>query len=214
MYKKTDMDTLSILFGSTLRVKMIRLFLFNPDGAFDVDVLLAKMAVKPREMKEEIVFLKKLGLIKTSKVIKVLVIKKSKKITSKKKKVVAWTLDSRFKYVDHLTDFMVKTHSVENKAILKKLERAGKIKAVLVSGVFTRTPEARLDMFVVGDNIKSASMDRIMKSIESDMGKDIRYAVLSVPDFSYRKSMNDKLVRDVLDYPHQVLLDKIGLPAQ
>lgn len=208
------METLSTLFGSTLRVKMIRLFLFNPETVFDFDQLVEKMVVKPRCIEEEVSFFKKLGLIKSTKVTKLVTVKKGKKIVTKKKKIGAWSMDQKFKYVDALTDFMIKTHSVENKAILKKIERAGRVKAVLVSGVFTRTPEARLDIFVVGDNIKDSSMNKIIKSIESDMGKDIKYAVLSVPDFSYRKSMNDKLVRDVFDYPHQVLLDKIGLPTK
>lgn len=202
-----------MLFGSSVRVKMIRLFLFNPEFAFDFDQLQKKMAVKDKELHQEILFLKKLGLIKQSKVLKMVTEKKGKKVTTRKKKVFVWTLNQKFSFIDSLTDFFVKTHSVENKSIIRKLERAGKIKMVLVSGIFTRTPDARLDMFVVGDNIKDSSIDKVIKSIESDMGKDIRYAVLSVPDFSYRKSMNDKLVRDVLDFPHHVLVDKIGVSS-
>jgi hypothetical protein len=207
------MDTLSILFGSAVRVKMMRLFLFNANSAFDVDVVSDRMAAKVKEIEDEISFMKKLGLIRPLKLIKIVQIKKKGKTLEAKKRVNAWTLDPRFKYIEALTDFLVKTHSVENKAILRKLERAGKIKAVLVSGIFMRDTESRLDMFVVGDNVKSASMDRIIRSIESEMGKDIRYAVLSAPDFAYRKSMNDKLVRDVLDFPHTVLVDKIGLAS-
>lgn len=205
------MDTLSILFGTALRVKMMRLFLFNPGVSFDFEQIQGKMSVKPKEIQEEITFLKKVNLIKNLKIVKLVSIKKGKKVISKKKKVSAWTMDQKFKYTEALTDFLVKTHSVENKAIVKRLEKAGKIRLVLVSGVFTRNPEARLDMFVVGDNIKDSSIDRIIKSIESDMGKDIRYAVLSAPDFAYRKSMNDKLVRDVLDFPHHILVDKLGI---
>lgn len=208
------MDTLGTLFGKAVRVKMLRLFLFNPGATFDFDDLQKKMAIKDRELFEEVSFLKKLGLVKQSKVSKLVTVKKGKRVETRKKKVLAWTLDQKFKLIDALTDFFVKTHSVENKAILKKLERAGKIKMVLVSGIFTRTPDARLDMFVVGDNIKDSSIDKVMKSIESDMGKDIRYAVLSVLDFSYRKSMNDKLVRDVLDFPHHILVDKIGVSSR
>jgi hypothetical protein len=63
----------------------------------------------------------------------------------------------------------------------------------------------------VGDNVKTGYIDRIVKGIESDMGKDIRYSVLSGADYAYRISMNDKLVRDVLDFPHTILVDKIGI---
>jgi hypothetical protein len=205
------MDTLSALFGTTLRVKMMRLFLFNKGDSFDIGQIEAKTSAKAREIEKDADFMKKIGLVKPLKVAKTVFIKKGKKTLEKKVKVRAWTLDPRFKFVDALTDFLVKTHSVENRAIVKKLEKAGKIKAVLVSGVFMRDSEARLDMFVIGDNIKSSSMDRIVRSIESDMGKDIRYAALSTPDFAYRKSMNDKLIRDVLDFPHTILVDKIGI---
>ncbi|HVT75375.1 MAG TPA: hypothetical protein VHD69_03140 [Candidatus Paceibacterota bacterium] len=205
------MDTLSLLFGSTLRLKMLRLFLLNPEGIFDIDNLTTKMSVKARAIETETAFLKKLGLVKSSKVMKRVEIKKGKKLIAKKVRMSAWTLDERFKYRDALSDFLTRIHPVEHKAIVKRLERAGRIKAVVVSGIFTGQPESRLDMFVVGDNVKNSSMDRIVRGIESDMGKDIRYVVVSGPDYAYRVSMNDKLVRDVIDFPHTILLDKIGI---
>ena len=205
------MVILSQLFGSELRVRMMRLFLFNPDKAFDMAYIQGKAAAKPRELEGELAFLKKLGLLKEAKVSKPVVVRKGKKELRKKVRESVYSLDQKFKYRDALSEFLVKTHSLENRAVVKKLEKAGKIKAVLLAGIFTGQPESRLDLFVVGDNVNASSMDRIVRSIESDMGKDIRYAVLSAPDFAYRLSMNDKLVRDVIDYPHRVLVDKIGI---
>jgi hypothetical protein len=189
------MDILSKLLGSELRVKMLRLFLFNPEHVSDLAYIEGKTNERPRTLEKELVFLRKIGLVKKFKT----------------KKLKGYILDPKFKYKDALSDFLVKTHSLENKAVVKRLEKAGRIKAVLISGIFTGNTDSRFDLFVVGDNVKSASMDRIVKGIESDMGKDIRYAVLSGPDFAYRVSMNDKLVRDVIDFPHTVLVDKIGI---
>jgi len=205
------MVILSQLFGSELRLRMMRLFVFNGDRAFDIDYLIGKTDAKTRDIEKEISFFKKIGLVKAKKVTKIFQIKKGKKTVQKRKKVRAYALDQRFKYLAALSDFLVKTHSLENKAVIKRLEKAGRIKAIVVSGIFTGQADSRLDLFVIGDNVRTSSMDRIVRGIESDMGKDIRYAVLSAPDFAYRVSMNDKLVRDVLDYPHTILLDKIGL---
>lgn len=208
------MDTLSQLFGSTLRVKMMRLFLFNIGSIFDADYIVGKTGSKIKEIEAEAAFMKKVGLVKQTKVSKIITVKKGKKVSEKKVTVKAWTLDTKFEFIDALTGFLVKTHSVEYKSMLKKLDRAGKIKAVLVSGVFIQNADARLDMFVVGDGINSSSMEKAIKSIESDMGKDIRYTVLSTQDFSYRVGMNDKLIRDIFDFPHKILIDKIGLPSK
>ncbi len=209
------MDTLSLLFGSVLRVKMMRIFLFNPGRPFDVEYIEGKTNAKAREIIKEASFFKKLGLIKSKKLFKVISIKKGKKkdkkVKEKKKKVSGWVLDRNFKYIDALTDFLVRTHSLEHRAIVCRLEKAGRMKAVIVSGIFMGDAESRLDLFIVGDNVRSGSIDRIVRGIESDMGKDIRYAVLSGPDFAYRVNMNDKLVRDVLDFPHIILVDKIGI---
>jgi hypothetical protein len=204
-------DTLETLFGSPLRLKIIKLFVFNADKQFDMDAIALRMNAKPRAIGEEIAYAKKLGLAKQSTISKMVQVKKGKKVVEKKKKVPAWSLDLKFKLIEPLADFLVRTQSLEHRAIVRRLEKAGKVKVVIVSGIFMRDAESRLDLFVIGDNIKTQAIDRVVKGIEADMGKDIRYVVLSVPDFSYRKSMNDKLVRDVMDYPHTVLVDKIGI---
>jgi hypothetical protein len=194
------MDTLSKLFGTELRVKMIRFFLFNPDASFDLDQIEKKMLSRKKVVAKEILSLKKLGLVR-----------EVKKTLENKKKVKAFLLDPKFEFAESLSEFFVRIHSLDHKSIVKKIEKTGKVKLVLISGIFTRDLESRLDLFVVGDNVNSASMDRIVKGIEAGMGKDIRYAVLSAPDFAYRMGMNDKLIRDIFDYPYQLLVDKLGV---
>ncbi len=193
------MDTLSKLFGTELRVKLMRLFLFNPGAIFALEDMEKKGQAKKREVIKEIEFLKKLGIVKVVKK------KQGRKVER------FYSLEQKFQFVDALSDFLVRTHSLEHRAIVKKIEKTGRIKAVIISGIFTRDLESRLDMFVVGDGVKSSTFDRLVKNIESEMGKDIRYALISGPDFAYRTSMNDKLIRDVFDYPHTVLLDKLGI---
>ncbi len=205
------MDVLSSLFGSVLRVKMMRLFLFNPGKVFDIEYMKDKTDAARTSIDREIGFFRKIGLVKAKKLSKIVAIKKGRKVRERRKKVPAWTMDKSFKYIEAITDFLVRTHSPENKAIVRRLEKAGKMRAVVVSGIFMGDAESRLDMFIVGDNVRSGSIDRIIHGLESEMGKDIRYAVLSSQDFAYRVNMNDKLVRDVLDYPHTILLDKIGI---
>jgi hypothetical protein len=50
-----------------------------------------------------------------------------------------------------------------------------------------------------------------IRSLEAEIGKEIRYALLSSENFYYRLNMNDKLVRDVIDYPHSIVLDRLNI---
>ena len=56
------MDTLSLLLGSVMRVKMMRLFLFNPGRPFDREYIENKTNAKMRDIEKELAFFKKLGL--------------------------------------------------------------------------------------------------------------------------------------------------------
>lgn len=208
------MDILSQLFGTALRVKLMRLFLFNKGVSYDSLYIEDKTGERARDIEKEIDVLKKMGLIKVTHLFRMVSIKSGKKVVEKKKKCKAWTLDTSFKFTEPLSDFLIKTHSLEDRTIVRKLEKVGKIKAVLVAGIFLKDLESTIDLFVVGDSIKPASMERVVKSIESDMGKEIRYTTLSVTDFEYRLSMNDKLIRDVFDFPHKILFNKIGLVSK
>jgi hypothetical protein len=64
---------------------------------------------------------------------------------------------------------------------------------------------------VVGDNIKRGKLENVMKTLESEIGKELKYAYFGTEDFKYRLSMCDKLIRDILDYPHKKILNKLGI---
>ena len=95
-----------------------------------------------------------------------------------------------------------------------KLLKAGKIKLIIASGVFTGQNNARLDLLVVGDSINEDKLARIIKSIETDIGRDLAYSNLTVADFNYRLGLHDRLIRDVTDFEHIVLVDRIGFGAR
>jgi hypothetical protein len=50
--------------------------------------------------------------------------------------------------------------------------------------------------------------------MEVELGRELHYAVLSTPDFLYRTSVGDKLVRDIFDFRHQVALNKNLIAAK
>ena len=66
-------------------------------------------------------------------------------------------------------------------------------------------------MFVVGDRIKERVLRTRMRKLESEIGRDLRYALLGSEDFAYRLNMNDKLVRDIMDYPHRIVFDRLNI---
>jgi hypothetical protein len=82
---------------------------------------------------------------------------------------------------------------------------------IILSGIFTGEWDEGLDILIIGDKVKERPLRERVRSLEAEIGKEIRYALLSSEDFYYRLNMNDKLVRDVIDYPHSVVLDRLNI---
>lgn len=205
------METLSKLFSGPGRVKLMRLFLFNPEGLFSLEQIMDKAKISVKEARLEIDVLQKAGMVRSRKSVQIIPTKRRGKVIEIKKKVVCWHLDPSFEYLLPLQNLLINTRPLRPNEILKRLAKVGKLKMVIVAGVFIQNPDSRVDLLVVGDNLKRGSIDRIVKTMEAEIGKELAFASFETPDFNYRLGMYDKLIRDILDYPHQKLLDKLNL---
>lgn len=201
------MEILDKVFGSSAKVRMMRLFILNPEKQFSVNEIVSRTMTKEKEVRAEIALLEKIDLIRRR-----VVSRKENPESLRSKKTQVWTLNPKFIYFDELKSFLINANLIKNSDLIKRMSRVGKIKLIVLAGVFlNQSDENRIDLLVVGDEIRRASLENIVKSLESELGKEIKYAYFATADFTYRLNMYDKLVRDLLDYPHQVVLDRIGI---
>lgn len=200
-------DPLSILFGSTARVKLLRFFLFNPSKEFHFDDISRRAKLVRRTARTELNQLERAGVIKQ----KTIYIDHPDKKKSKKLKAVGYTLNKDFPELPALQTFLFETAPIDGKNLLKYLRQAGTLDFVGVSGVFVREFEQRLDVLLAMKAFSQAKVEKAIRSLEAEIGIEIRFAAMSSEDLAYRVGMYDKLTRDFFDYPHQVLVDKLGI---
>jgi hypothetical protein len=198
-------DPLAILFGSTSRVKLLRFFLFNPSKDFLFDEISKRARLVRRTARTEINSLERAGVIRTKSTFMTVPGKK------KKMKAVAYTLNKDFQELQALQTFLFETAPIDGKNLLRHLRLAGPIDFVGISGVFMRDFERRLDVLLAMKKFSQPKVEKAIRSLEAEVGMEIRFAAMSSEDLMYRVGMYDKLTRDFFDYPHQVLVDKIGV---
>jgi S-adenosylmethionine:tRNA-ribosyltransferase-isomerase (queuine synthetase) len=205
------MDTLIKLFGNSAKVKVIKLFVFNPDAAFDVRQISERTKEGIAKVRKEVLLLEKMDLIKRKVFYKNAERKKGGKKFLVRTKTNGWTLNAQFESLMPLQQFLVNLNHLSPRDIARKLQKAGTMKLVVVSGVFIQQSESRVDLLVVGDNLKKNVLDTAIKTIEAEMGKEIRFAVFETPDFQYRLGLYDKLLRDILDFPHEKIVNRLSV---
>jgi hypothetical protein len=204
------MDVLEKIFGSAAKVKIMRIFLFNPGVSYDLSTIMTRAKVNKTTAKKEIKTLTEICLIRQKTLSRNVIVDRRKQI-SKRKKVQCWALNNNFSYLGPLQSFLINTALVQNKDIINRFDRIGRIKLLIISGIFIQEWESRVDLLIVGDNIRKDTLENVVKTLESEIGKELSYAAFETSDFQYRLAVYDKLIRDILDYPHQKLINKLGI---
>lgn len=204
-----SIDILSKLFGNINRVKILKLFLFNTNTIFEKREILKLSKVAREQATKELNMLEKIGFIKKRSFFKA---KKNKRTGEiKKKRVQGYAIVPEFNYLKPLQNLLIHSAPVQEKDLIKKMNKVGTIREIIIAGVFIQDEDSRLDLMVVGDKISKRKFTNTVSTIESELGKQLRYAVFDTDDFKYRISMYDRLIRDVLDYPHVKVLDRLNL---
>jgi hypothetical protein len=187
------MEALEKLFGGAVRVRLIRLFLTNPEVSFDAPVAARRAGTTALTAGRELAQLEKIGLV------------------NRRPKVKSWQLNPDFPYILPLRVMFKSDVLSRPREFIRQFNGCGRVALIVVAGTFLEESDSRVDLLVVGSGLKKAALDKVVKSLEADLGRELAYASLDTADFQYRLSASDKFVRDVLDYPHHVVLDKLGL---
>lgn len=207
------MEVLGKIFNSPARVKLMRLFLLNTEQCFESGDIATRSKVSGAIARRELALLASAKFIKRRSFIKTTTVTRGKKTLLKKKRTQGWCINPQFPYLNALSGLLTDAESVRADDLAKRIRPHGKIKLILAAGVFTQNPDSRLDLLVVGDHLKRPAIERTVRTLEAEIGKELAYAVFETDEFLYRANMYDKLVRDIVDFPHEKVLDQ-GLLAQ
>ncbi|MFA6325206.1 MAG: hypothetical protein WCX46_03205 [Candidatus Paceibacterota bacterium] len=180
------MEILEKILNSSARVKIMRLFLLNKDKSFKNKDIAKRSRVSSDIVRRELKLLSSVGFIK--------------------KYNMDWRFNSTFKYSKEFEGLLISSDTINKDKISNNLKKTGKIKLLLISGLFIKNSDSRVDMLIVGDKIKRNKVEEEIRKIEAEIGKELSYAIFDSKEFSYRLNMYDKLVRDILDFPHEIIL--------
>src|SRR3989344_466227 len=108
--------SVSRLFGSEARVKLIRLFIFNSDVFYKTADIIDRVKENPRIVRRELGELVKSGLLK--------------------KRARGYSLEKTYPHLKALDNFLTDIGPISDKDLINRLSRVGVLKLILVAGLF------------------------------------------------------------------------------
>ncbi|MGB4254003.1 MAG: hypothetical protein WBJ22_02715 [Minisyncoccales bacterium] len=200
------MEELEILFGSKIRPRILKLFFQNEGEIFDAREVAARCQINISTVKKELEKLKKINLLqkKTRK-------EKSKTISGSSRSKYFYGLNPKFSLFSELRALILAGPVVPLKDITILFKRESGVQLVVISGVLLKEEKAPVDVLIVSKKPKKAKLLKIIKKIESQAGKEIRWAMMTVEEFHYRFEINDRFLKDIFSHNHKKIIDKLGV---
>lgn len=175
------------LFTSNTRIKLLTLFLLNPDSEYFIRELTRKLEEQINSIRRELDNLKRMGLLKT----------KSK---NRKKYYVA---NKDFIIFHELRNIILKAQSDQSN-IAKKIMEFGDIDVMVLTGIFV-DKEAPIDLLLVG-NIDRQKLEHYFAT-ELETNRPVKFSIMDKQEFLYRQKCKDKFLHDILENPDNIVAE-------
>ena len=176
---------------SKVRVKVLELFLGDPEKTYHVRDIVRRVSEEINAVRRELARLEKVGLLASE-----------------------WRANRRYYFVKKDFIFYSELLSVINKgvglggAILKNRAKLGKIKYAMLSGAFVRGKpynQNDVDVFIVG-TIVLPELGALVREEETRRSREINFTPMTEEEFNFRKSRRDPFVIGILAKPRVMLL--------
>ena len=191
--KQQFQDPFAKLFGSVARVRLLRLFLFHPKKMFTAPEASERTRVKSVDVRRELKLLLEAGFLR-----------KTSAATPR------YGINEKFPFVTALQQMLLLA-PLRGSDIPTRLRGCGTFKLVVLAGIFAGNFDGGLDVLIVGDKLNERALKAAIKILEADLGTELKFTTLQTADFTYRLTISDRFVRDIFDYPHRVVFDKLDI---
>lgn len=194
------------LFGSKTRVKLMMLFLNQPEEAFFIRELTRKINTQINAVRREIENLSRFGLISEMEEPDT---GQAKRPGLKRK---YYKINANFPLLLEIKSLMIKSHLLMEKTLHREIASIGNVEYLAFMGTFLGQKDP-VDLFIVG-TLDADKMQQLMHKAEKDMNAQINFTCLSPQEFAYRREITDRFLISVLNNNKCVAIDKLNLEKE
>jgi predicted nucleotidyltransferase len=185
------------LFGSKTRVKLLHLFLNNPNRAFYVREITRKIDEQINSVRRELANMLSIGIIQSD--------------SSNNR--LYYEVNQTYVYYEPLKAIFGDSGTTAEQAApvaatdwSKKFKVLGDVRVAILSGSLVRGSSSDVDILLAG-NINKTQLKRFIKQMEEEEGRTLNYTVMPYEEFYYRMSIKDRFIINIINGKFTLLQD-------
>jgi hypothetical protein len=182
---------LSQLLSSKYKSGIINLFLAHPGRSFATAEIKASTKCPPKVLAETLKELTKMGFL--------LVIERDR--------VKYYQVDKHFALYPELVGLLRKLKKLPQDLLVKELSKLKDCKIILLTGIFVGKPRLETDILLVG-KASEKRLSAILKVVEKLAEQEVKYTLMPMAEFEYRKIMSDRFLKNTLENQPVVVSDR------
>ena len=124
-----------------------------------------------------------------------------------KKKKRYYQINRHFPLYPELVNLIRKIKKSPVDILARELVKTGDCKFIALTGVFAGRPRMESDLLFVG-KVSQKRLEKALKLATKFAEQQIGYTVFSPHEFEYRKIMNDRFVKNILENSPVIVLDR------
>ncbi|NQT49237.1 hypothetical protein HQ571_00930 [Candidatus Kuenenbacteria bacterium] len=187
------------LFGSKTRVKLMRVFLDNPEKRYFVRELTRETDCLINSVRRELDNLINLKLINVQE-------RRGKDGDKKAQNVKKYYhLNQKNLFQQDLINLFAKGKILLEKKLIEKIKRLGDVIYISFGGTFIDDAKATTDLLIIGELDKQKA-SASMKKFEKEMGRSIRYTILEEEEYILRRDIADRFLLDIIENENNIVV--------
>lgn len=199
---------LTRLFGSRARVKILKLFLFNPDQRFYIRQVARNLDLQVNSARRELDNLEGFGLLATGNKDG-----SQEKETKKRTQEKYYYVNKDFVLFGELRSLIAKAQVLYKKDFVENIKKIGSPQLVILSGLFVNNDKSPVDLLIVG-KVEKKKVKKVIEKLEKELGAELNFTILSSSEFKYRRDITDVFLYNILETRNIVVLDKMGIMSE
>lgn len=180
---------LAKLFATPLRIKLIKFFALQTETHFAVAKVASALGAPRAAVTAELKALARLKLLKTV----------------RERTGTHYVWNSEYPGALSIQNFIIDTTTPSDPTVFKAFKPLAPF-LVVVAGALADETRGTIDLLIVTKRVHDDRIARAVKKLETVTAVPIRYAVLEVGEYLARREGFDRMLRDIFDFRHRVII--------